>query len=235
MRRKTTQTKGIKLMKHEQSLADAFNDHIKEQAVSRGARVHTFSMDGQDRDAAADYLIAHEDRFALIEFKYLHSDIASEKKKSRRLKLCQSLEEDEAMTKLHDRCHFIMWGHDLGGEIRLVANIYRREVCNQLIFGEGCGLAELTPSSTSKILAGNLANELISKPNPRTLSLEEFEKYLEWLLVETSSSAKSTLEIVARNTKTNDLALVKFSSVRAAHDWLIQNKPAPLPRPRIKF
>ena len=57
-------------MKHEQSYADAFREHMKQQAISRNCYFHAFSVDGQDRDLRGDYIISDSDRFALVEFKY---------------------------------------------------------------------------------------------------------------------------------------------------------------------
>jgi hypothetical protein len=211
------------MAKHEQSVADEFNNFLQEQAKKLGATFHPFSLDGQDRDAGADYLITKSSRFALIEFKYEISDINKEKKKKRRLNLCKQLEIDPKMRLLHDKCHFIACLQS--PDLKLIANIYRLEVCNASIFGKGHNLSMSSPRESNRISAEKFADEFFNNSNSRNISLQEFEIYLAWLLQNTSSSSQSSLELACRDPKANTFSFVTFASVRAANDWLIQNKP----------
>ena len=211
------------MAKHEQSVADEFNDFLREQAKKLGVIFHPFSLDGQDRDAGADYLITKSSRFALIEFKYKISDINKENKKERRLNLCKELEIDSKMTGLHDKCHFIACLQS--PDLKFIANIYRFEVCNDSIFGKRHNLKMSSPRESNRISAEKFADEFFNKSNLRNISLQEFEIYLAWLLQNTSSSSQSSLELACRDPKANTFSFITFSSVRAANDWLIQNKP----------
>jgi hypothetical protein len=217
-------------LQHEQSLADAFNGFMREQALELGGRVHSFSLDGQDRDAGADYLLTDANRFALVEFKYLAEGLKSENRKSRRLCLCTELAQREDMRALHDSCHFIAWQDN---SCTVQTNIYRREICNRSIFGSDSGLADELPFSGARATAGAFAKGFLADTGTRSLSLRDFEEYLAWLLTQTSGSMHSTLELVTRNADTKDLALVRFNSVAAAQSWLQdQFPPSPMPRRR---
>lgn len=108
-------------MKHEQSTADSFNSFMRLKAHHFNCSFHAFSVDGQDRDAGGDYVLTNSTQFAIIEFKHTYSDLLNEKKKKRRLMLCQQLKIREDMRLFHDRCHFISWTEDL----KVKMNIYR--------------------------------------------------------------------------------------------------------------
>lgn len=218
-------------MQHEQSLADAFNGYMRETAKRLGRRVHSFSLDGQDRDAGADYLLTDANRFALVEFKFSEGSLVSEKHKPRRLSLCRGLEERADMRALHDLCHFIAWTS--GQSLAVQINIYRHEICNRSVFGPTCGLNEGSPSATGRAGAGAFATEFLTTINSRSLALQEFESYLAWLLTDTSASTNSTLELLTRNPAVNDLAMIRFRSIAEAQSWLRENfPPAPARRRR---
>jgi hypothetical protein len=68
--------------------------------------------------------------------------------------------------------------------------------------------------------------EFFDYEHGRSLSLEEFNEYLEWLMTETSGSTQSTVELIARDPNEDDLVLVRLPSITAAHDWLQQNWPS---------
>lgn len=206
-------------MKHEQAVADNFNRFLGRQASSFGKKIHTIALDGQDRDAG-DYLLTDEDRFALIEFKSTEQDIKHESRKGRRLQLCELLEFNAKMKALHDQCHFIVWMQSSGVQL----NVYRYEVCNQEVFGGGCGLACKTASVGSRVHANQFAADLFGAPASRTLSLSEFEDYLAWLMVQASGGTRGTLELLIEDGSANELRLVQFESVRAAHDWFLTKR-----------
>ena len=219
-------------MQHEQSSADIFRDFIKEQALVKGCRFHAFSLDGQDRDAGADYVLSDSDRFAIIEFKYAEQNLISEKYKTRRLTLCQELLNRQDMTDYHDKCHFITWSESDSGLIK--TNIYRKEICNKSIFGESCGLVNPLPSQASQVSANAFADDFFGSQGLRSLSLHEFETYLAWVLTETSASTKSTVELLARNPNTNELSVKRLNSIAEAQEWVKDNIPPP-PRPRSRL
>lgn len=214
-------------MKHEQSFADIFRNFLQAKAPEYGCRFHSFSLDGQDRDAGADYVLTDSDRFAIVEFKYTQSDLVSEKFKRRRLTLCQELLKRPDMLAFHDRCHFVSWTEGPSRQVKL--NIYRNEVCTQAVFGSACGLAALTPNATTQTLAGQFSREFFNPNGTKSLSLAEFEQYIAWVLTETSASTRSALELVAYNPTSNDLALVHLNSIAEAQRWVQAHVPPPPP------
>lgn len=217
-------------MQHEQSFADIFNAFMRLRAWEYGCRFHSFSLDGQDRDMGADYVLTDSDRFAIVEFKYSQSDLISEKYKQRRLTLCQQLLHRDDMRALHDRCHFISWAEGRSRAVK--TNIYRNEICTQLVFGGACGLPALNPTSATRASAGVFAQDFFGRNGAKSLSLTEFESYIAWVLKDTSTSTTSTIELVAHNPTSNDLALVRLNSIADAQKWVQAHVSPPPPRNR---
>ena len=215
-------------MKHEQSLADLFRNFMQAKALEYGCRFHSFSLDGQDRDTGADYVLTDAYRFAIVEFKYSERDLVSEKSKPRRLTLCQKLLDRDDMLALHDACHFISWSE--GPERRVVTNIYRHEICTQAVFGQSCGLLAQRPSTITRASARKFVEDFFSLKGSNSLSLAEFEDYMKWAMVETSGSTRTTLELVAHNPLSNDLALVQLNSIAEAQAWVQAHIAPPPPR-----
>jgi hypothetical protein len=220
-------------VQHEQSLADMFRDFMKEQSFEAGCRFHAFSLDGQDRDAGADYVLTDSDRFAIVEFKYTQKNLISEKYKPRRLKLCQKLLERKDMTKHHDRCHFISWSDSVTCCVK--TNIYRKEVCNVATFGCNCGLSDVNPIHSDLSSARAFAKGFFSNQGSHSLSLDEFETYLAWVLTETSASTNSTLELLARNQNTQELAIIRLNSISEAQKWVRDHIQPPPPRKNMRM
>jgi hypothetical protein len=219
-------------MNHEQSLADIFSAFMQKKAPDYGCRFHAFSLDGQDRDAGADYLLTDAARFAIVEFKYSKQDLVSEGFKPRRLTLCQKLLYRDDMRELHDRCHFICWTEGAAREV--MTNIYRNEVCTQAVFGSNCQLPSLLPTASTRGLAGDFAREFFTPTGRRSLSRAQFESYVAWVLTETSASVRSTLELMAYDPTSNNLALVTLNSVEEAQAWVRTHVSPPPPRRRRK-
>ncbi|WP_422102499.1 hypothetical protein [Vreelandella sp.] len=212
-------------MQHEQSLADNFNSFMGRKAVEFGCRFHSFSLDGQDCDAGADYVLTDVDRFAIVEFKYSDKNLISEKHKPRRLKLCKGLAKNEKMRNLHDKCHFISWAE--GKELSVKVNIYRKEVCNNMIFGNDCSLIVNSPEFDARIGTGKFADDFFRDGSRASLTRKQFEAYVAWVLMEMSGSQRSTLELIAFNPKSMDLALVRLESIEAAQNWVREHYSPP--------
>lgn len=209
--------------KHEQAVIDSFNKFFERQAAQNDLTVRTFSLDGQDALAGGDYILTDQSRFALIEFKYTQAEIIAESKKDKRLKLCEKLELHLDMKVLHDKCHFIAWAE--APDMKAKCNIYRLEVCNQKIFGAACGLSSLSPSTGNRIFAKQFTTEFFSGIPPRSLSLSEFESYVVWLLQVVSGSSKSSFELLTYDETSDECAMIKLSSIRAAYDWMQKQQP----------
>lgn len=214
---------------HEQSLADRFNAFMQNQGKARGIDVHAFSLDGQDRDAGADYLLMDTTRFALVEFKYSEVHLVSEAHKPRRRVLCQKLALQSNMRALHDRCHFVAWTEPPSSNVRV--NVYRQEICTTRVFNQSFGFPD-DDLLLAKSDAGTFAERFLGQSTLNTLTYSEFRAYVAWVLTETSGSKKSTIELVASNVDATELSLIRFSSIDEAHSWLLTLRPSPKPRPR---
>lgn len=212
-------------MKHEQSFADTFQSFMRNEALRCCCRFHSFSLDGQDRDAGADYILTDADRFAIVEFKYTANDLVSEKFKYRRFTLCQKLLDRDDMGEYHDKCHFVSWTEPPSRNVKI--NIYRNEICAQSVFGNDCSLPLVTPKVETQTFAKQFAKDFFSSGGAVTLSLEEFQAYVDWVLTDTSGSSRSTLELVAYNPESNDLALIHLNSIAEAQLWVQAHIPQP--------
>lgn len=219
-------------MKHEQELANIFRTYMVSQSIDKGYKFHTFSLGGQDRDAGADYLLTDSDRFTLIEFKYSDKDLISENKKTRRLTLCQKLPTRPDMESLHDKCHFITYSDSVNGFIQ--TNIYRKQICNTSIFGKNSGLKNQHPDISTRCDADSFSNGFFNNQSTNSLSLDEFETYLSWLLTEASGSDKTTLELLVKNPDSKELGIKRLGSIREAQQWVQDNSFKPQ-RPQWPF
>lgn len=219
------------MARHEQSVADGFNRFLRQAASKRNMQVYDFSLDGQDRDAGADYLLSDSSRYTLIEFKYQIANIREEKDKARRLELCKQLHINPNMADLHDQCHFIAWSTPLSVAkgTGIATNIYRHEVCNCAIFGPSSGLSSAAPHSTSRASGEQFVHDFLTGSGAtRALGLVEFEGYLAWLMEMASGSKKANLELLAYDPARSDQCVfVSLNSVSEAHNWMQQHKPAP--------
>lgn len=214
-------------MKHEQSVADRFNQFMAKKAAARGCRFEYFSLDGQDCVVGGDYVLTDAHRFSIVEFKDTEQDIKKESRKRRRLSLCKALQQRFDMVEFHDQCHFIVWSALETGKVH--ANIYRHEVCNLFTLGAGSDMVDQLPFVASRVSALKFVEDFFHPSASRSLTREAFQEYLEWLLVETSESSNSTVELVAFNPDEEDLVLVRFSTLEATQDWLLRNYAPPTP------
>lgn len=213
------------MLDHEQSLADQFNGFMRDRAAWLGYNIHSFSLDGQDRDVGADYVLSDASRFALVEFKYQFANLLSERAKPRRLKLCQALAIRSDMREHHDNCHFVAWAEM--PKLSMQLNVYRKEICNRRIFGETSELQDEVADASGRVRAKTFVNEFFDFDYGRSLSLEDFNEYLGWLMTETSGACRSTVELLARDPDADDLVLVRLSSIAEAHSWLQNHWPSP--------
>ena len=202
---------------HEQAVIYGFNRFFEQQALLSGKNFRSFPLDGQDSLVGADYLLTDESRFCLVEFKNSQREISTEKKKERMLKLCQLLEQNNQMANLHDQCHFIAWNQTQ--EMMVKMNIYRKEVCNSKIFGKECGLKNTQSDANYQVWAKQFTTDFFENNSRRNLSLNDFEIYLEWLLLTVSGRNRSTLELITYDDQADNCLLVEFESVRSVYNW----------------
>ncbi len=202
----------------EQAFADNFNEHMRRAAEAYQWQFHRFSVGAQDRDVGGDYVISDSDRFALIEFKHTEIDCVSENRKPRRRKLCQLVAERRDMRSLHDQCHFIAWTDSATDEGRL--NIYRKEVCNTSVFGTECGLADEEPDEYTRIWGVEFAAEFLRRGSARSVSREDFEAYVTWVMLDTSGASKSTLTLLALDPDLRRMKSVRLQSFAEVYQWM---------------
>ncbi|ANN71706.1 hypothetical protein [Bordetella bronchialis] len=211
-------------MNHEQSFADNFNDFMREVSLAQGHTYHRFSLDGQDRDTAGDYLISDSMRFALIEFKYTNSEIVRENRKPRRRQLCRLLACSADMRRTHDACHFISWTdpNSLTGLI----NVYRHEVCNRAVLGSERGIESEVAATEQRSPLDEFASAFFYGESA-SASLEEMESYLAWVMGETSGSAAGNVELIGREPGSRQFVQVKLESIADAHAWMQRHRMPP--------
>jgi hypothetical protein len=209
----------------EQGFADNFNEYMRRAAVQYTWDYHRFSVGSQDRDVGGDYVISDSDRFALIEFKHTEDDCVSENRKPRRLKLCHLVAERRDMRNLHDQCHFIAWTDSATEDGRL--NIYRNEVCNESVFGTGCGLNAEQADESTRIWGADFAEEFLRKDSVRSVSREDFEAYVEWVMRDTSGASKSTLTLLALDPHLRRMKSVRLQSLAEVYQWMQDHQPPP--------
>ena len=207
---------------HEQAVADIFNRLLYRYAKTEGVVFREFALDGQDRDAGADYLITNRTQFSLVEFKHTQRQIVDERKKPRRVKLCHLMERLELMVLLHDQCHFISYMDSHTKEINI--NIYRKEVCNRKIMNGLCELSEEYPDNTNCLVVNTFCQNFWNPSVEVGLDIDEFEVYLDWLMTEASDSSESTLELLTYSEASGTGGLIEFSSVREVYNWFSENR-----------
>lgn len=207
----------------EQSVIDVFNKFMAKQAQNRGQLFGYVPLNGQDRHVLADYLLTNESMFTLVEFKYSQAELQSEARKARSLSLCRFLEGDAGMRALHDRCHYAAWMQT--PELRAQLNIYRHQICNCEVFGPTCGLKSTSPLFTNLVDAGEFARSFFEEPSTRTLTIDEFDVYVKWLMEKVGGNATSTLELLVQNEDSANCDFIRFASVRALHNWFQDRKP----------
>jgi hypothetical protein len=218
---------------HEQSLADKFNEFLTTQAKAVGRKVTTHSLDGDDRDVGADYVLADENCFAIVEFKWLRAGVKAEAKKRRRLELCRELHARPDMTRLRDRCHYVTWSEPAAANKYSVhTNVYRREVCTCDVFGANCNWPE--PSAGTPRNSREFAGRFISRLSDCTLSKKQFNDYLAWVKTQTSGSSETSVELIAASIESDELFLCAFTSIDEMNDWVQTHDPSPpqSPAPR---
>lgn len=214
--------------RHEQAVIDVFNAFMHTEARNRSRNFRHIALDGQDRHVLADYILTNESTFTLVEFKYTLSQLPNEEKKSKVSLLCEELTRDEAMRARHDLCHFIAWMQLPVRRANL--NIYRQEICNCQILGRDCGLLAESPTATSRLSAIEFARSFFEEPTARTLSIDEFEVYVEWLCSLGGNSA-SQLELLVGDEDSGSCDLIEFGSLRLMYDWFQGRRPTMRPSP----
>lgn len=213
---------------HEQAVIDVFNTFMQTEARNRSQNFRHIALDGQDRHVLADYILTNESTFTLIEFKYTLSQLASEERKAKVPLLCKALVRDQAMRARHDLCHFIAWMQLPVRRANL--NIYRQEICNCQILGHDCGLRAESPDAASRVSAVEFARSFFEEPTTRTLSIDDFEVYVEWLWSLGGSTA-SQLELLVGDGDSGDCDLIGFGSLRLLYDWFESRHRAMRPSP----
>lgn len=214
-------------MNHEQAYADSFNRYMEKKATSCGYSYQSFSVDGQDRDVGGDYVISDSNKFTLVEFKYSERDCLHENRKERRLELCKGLAWREDMRYLHDKCHFISW---IDSQLPVsFVHIYRKVVCNRAVFGATCGLEMENAELETRVPVSEFSDEFFQHTSTRSLSLTEFDRYIAWVMTETSGATRTTLELMTFDIHSRELTMVRLSSIADAYQWMQNHRPQPTP------
>ncbi|MFY9261120.1 MAG: hypothetical protein WAO71_11490 [Gallionella sp.] len=212
------------MTQHEQSVINVFDKFFEREARKKNIEVRSFSLDGQDVIAGADYILTDQSRFTLVEFKYTQNEIFAEADKPKRCKLCSQLEREPDMKSLHDQCHLIAWLHKPESEVK--CNIYRLEVCNREIWGASCQPSAIKPSVEKRITVKQFTDDFFSSNSTHSLSLQEFETYVAWLHKIVGSS-KCSFELLTHDFTLGKCGTLILPSIKAAHDWMQKQRPEP--------
>lgn len=202
---------------NEPGVIDAFNDYMREAAEANGVTYRPFALGSGDRDLA-DYLLASESRYVLVEFKDSDEDLNSEGQKPKRQKLCKALASEPSITELHDRCHFISWAGRRDDALWL--NIYRHEVCNCKRMGASCGLAQREPNESERIGADTFAQSFFAKISNRGVKFEALRSYVDWVFKQ--QGGQESVRIVMRD---KGFATIKRVGLDELHRLLSQTPP----------
>lgn len=205
----------------EDSIRSLFEECLRDEASLRGARFRAFPLNAQDTYAAGDVIYSDTARLTLIEFKSYEASLKEEKRKPRRKVLCDRLIDAPDMREFHDQCHLAAWNMNE----TIFLNIYRNEICHQGIY-DTCKHYPKHADLSTRFTVDDYADQFFNSYSAST-DLANFEKYLAWVLKDTSGSKRSTVSVQARDTSKKKFAMLSFDSIRAAHDWLLDHKPHP--------
>lgn len=219
--------------KHEQSIIDAFFKRLDKVAEGTGKKVYKFSFDGQDNLIGADYLFTETTMFSIAEFKYEENDIALERNKNLRHKMCLRLSNDADRRDEHCQCHFIAWStclipFTLGYIARTMQfNNYSNEVCNQNVLGCFCGLEATIPTIEGRINVDLFIKTFIS--GEIGLPFETFNSYINWLINDPDndddSGPNEYIELLMQDENSEHFAAIEFCSLLKLKKWLDKNHP----------
>ncbi|WP_321840777.1 hypothetical protein [Paraburkholderia bannensis] len=205
---------------------------MRAEASKRKINFRHIALDGQDRHVLADYILTNESTFMLVEFKYTLSQLPSERKKDRAAILCEQLVLNNRMRKRHDLCHFIAW-MSLTDRCPSV-NIYRKEICNRQILGCKWKLEDDFPTEKARESAVVFARSFFEEPATKTLPINEFEIYVEWLCSLGERNA-SGLELLVIDESSGNCDFMEFESVRKLYDWFQSQRPPAPPPPAPSY
>lgn len=205
-------------MKHEGSISSIFNNYMKDIAKANNYPFYPFDLDGQDRYVCGDALFLSTDKFCIVEYKYTSDEISNENKKKKAVAVCLCLEGNDRLKLLHDKCHYIAFE----SEERLMANIYRNEVCNQKVLSGIAELSLLQPIVNSRYHLYDFAKIFFTDTN-MFLTLTEFNEYLRLLLSCGGGNEERELELVINNYSDGSVKTKKVRSLVEAQKWVIKN------------
>jgi hypothetical protein len=208
--------------KHEKSVADAFRDHFLKQNSESDLPL-CISLDGQDRHLSADYLIANNNKFGLLEFKYQECDLASERKKRHCADLCIALQGSSEQRDRHDRCHYVSW---LAADGKISLNVYRAEICNRNFWegsrywkGKAEHLLEKVRQQSSTVTAKKFIYDFAKDAGHKGLSFREFDQYVKWLMNLSGSTGGSSVELVVADRNLETFGALRFPNLQEMYKW----------------
>lgn len=211
----------------EDSLKSAFDTELINACQALGGTEIRIPLNGQDRFLNADTLFSSFDRFFIVEFKTEEYSLKAEHKKPLACVLCTNIEGNTVIIKLHDECHFAMWGYLEERELRGEYDSYRKSVCNSDIL-PNCPSAikqnlHPTPMDYSFLAYHAAMNEA-------GIDSASFQIYLEWLLGGRGDGGGGTGDFkgaIYASSTTHDIHIVMFESRAELHKWAISDRPTP--------
>ncbi|AUT64894.1 hypothetical protein [Paraburkholderia terrae] len=205
---------------NEIQLINLFTAYLREEAVRLGNDFYDFALGPQDVELGADWLYHADSRFLLVEYKATRDGYRRESQKPRREALCRLLARDPNFRSSHRKCHFIAWST---GDY-LEANVYEDQVCNASVFPQTCPIP-VKPKTAGLIEGTEFASQILAQHAALGLPLEEFERYAEWLMKDSSGAKDGSIQLLARNRTMPGFRTKRFDSVRELDNWLRQARP----------
>ncbi|MFE8149332.1 hypothetical protein RBA69_19205 [Brenneria goodwinii] len=222
----------------EESVKEHFDRLFRSSCQHHGNIDIMAHLNGLDNRLNADTLYTTYDNFFIIEFKSFKANIKDEKRKPAVCVLCCGLSKNIQITRLHDSCHYLMWGKKRNKKLEADFDIYRNVVCNTTILPDchGASLMNLQSNeSTSRHLAYFAGNNQVG------LDAENFRIYLEWLLSSRSGTKNSESESdddkedkhtgtflsTIYATSEHYAVDLTFNSIDSMYQWAIGDRPEP--------
>lgn len=202
----------------EQGLIDTFRRYFQNAGIRRNITSDSFSLGGQDRKLAADYLFYADSKFSLIEFKYTENGLSREQNKKIAQIICPKLKDSDNsyFKNLSEQCHRIAWMND---QDRIVFGSYISVVCNN--------------DTSSMLTSKQFCQHCFNPPPDQNIAYEAFKEYTDWLISQSKGSSGELLIIGTRedpdasDDEESDLIIEKFKGVTELNIWLEKHKPEP--------
>lgn len=207
----------------EDSVIERFRKNLRSACHSMGLVDMNAPVNAADRKLNADEFFAFGEHFFLIEFKSAKHTLKSESSKPSACALCTRLGKSESYKDLHDKAHYVAWGvKEYLSNLRCEMGVYRSLVCCKEVLASCEAVKDLSSEGKHYEAEGYLTTNIQSIG----LSAEDFSRYLNWLLQNSSDAIKKDkigLKLFGY-TYTNGIMEREFRTYNDLFSWAEQAK-----------